>query len=197
MNRLIAFFKRLFKKKEEQVVVTNNENYRPSVAPPVNMQDVNFLAWQAYQEEIKRTGRFPTTPAEPKPTMTTEEYQKLTGAQERTYEEYLKDKYGAVPQWGPDLTPEQATATATKRDNSQLPEPPYFVFVGDKPEMQIFNTLVKNESQQAAYKYLMQRKWNILGNDFREQASKYFDAALISRIINTYASGGGGKYFKS
>lgn len=192
MNRLVAFFKRLFGKvvKEEPIAFT------PPVSPPVNLQDANFLAWQAYQEELKRTGKFPTSPAEPKPTMTTEEYQNLVGVKEKTYEEYLKEKYGRVPDYGHDLTPEQVAATVTKRDNSQLPEPPYFVFVGDKPEMQTFNALVKSESQQAAYRYLM-KHWNVLGSDFREQASKYFDAALINRIINTYSSAGGGKYFKS
>ena len=89
MNRLVAFFKRLFGKavKEKPVVATP-----PVATPSMDAKDANFLAWQAYQEELKRTGKFPTSPAEPKPTMTTEEYQNLVGVKEKTYEEYLKEK---------------------------------------------------------------------------------------------------------
>lgn len=187
MNRLIAFFKRLFGKvvKEEPVAFT------PPVSPPVNLtQDANFLAWQAYQEELKRTGKFPTTEAAPRTNVIPEVML------ETPLGNTAQARLDAMKGFKPDLKPEELQATATKKDNSTLPEPPYFVFVGDKPEMQTFNELVKSESQQAAYKYLMRVKWNVLGSDFREQASKYFDAALISRIINTY-SGGGGKYFKS
>lgn len=187
MNRLLKFFKRLFEKFNKEEVV------QPPVvtAPQTDPKDVNYLAWRAYQDELDRTRVFPTTEAAPRSNVIPEVMLETPeGNIAKARAEYLANLK-------PDLTPEQLAMTATKRDNSQLPDPPYFVFVGNRTEMLIFNELVKSESQAAAYRYLMTRAWNAIGQDFREQASKYFDSGLINRIINTYSSGGGGRYFKS
>jgi hypothetical protein len=185
------FFKRilnLFRKKQEVVS-------QPSVAPVINTpspEEVNRLEWKAYEDLNKATGVLPTTTAAPRETTIPPEMLGKT----YTYEEYLIKKYGKVPDFGRDLTPEEILATATHKDLSALPEPPAFHFMGDSPEEQKFNEL-RAKSQQEAYRYLLTHEWNTLGTKFREQALEAgIDKESIGRIINTYSNAGGGVYYK-
>ena len=183
------FFKRilnLFRRKEEPVVMS-----QPPVTPPTIL-DPNYEAWKLYQANLKETGVFPTAPAAERSNVIPQQYLGET----KTYEQYLKEKYGQVPTFGRDLTPEEVAATASKPTHEDLPEPPNFHFLGDSPEEKKFNEL-KAKSQQEAYRYLLQQKWNTLGTKFREQAAQAgINPDDINRIINTYSSGGGGSYFK-
>lgn len=188
------FFRRianLFRRKETPKVEVAPP---PVVAAPTMLNYPKVPTTQAeYYELARAQGWLDTSPAEVHSKVIPDQYVGKT----MTYEEYLKAKYGQVPVQGRDLTSEEITATATKKDLSLLPDPPSFMFRGNTPGEVKFNEIRASQGQQAAYKHLLSWQWNELGTEFREQAlASGISKEDISRIINSYSGAGGGMYFK-
>lgn len=58
MKRLLAFFKQLFEKIQKEEVKEVPVTAPPAVETPL---DPNYVEWRRYQEQLKETGKFPTT----------------------------------------------------------------------------------------------------------------------------------------
>ena len=156
--------------------------------PTQNERDQNWLEWRAYQEELVRTGKFPTVPAAPRTTVIPDTF--LTTPEGNTAQAHL-DYLASLK----DTTskPDLVEPPRVEIDVPYLPGVPPFRFTGYTPCEQEFNTLAIKQGMKKAFTYMVNH-WNELGTPFREQAEgQGIDSTNQSRIINHFSNQG--KYF--